>query len=763
MTAIPDEWKDADRTGLDFIIVGAGAGGAPLASRLVERGYTVLAVEMGPEKPTKPQDSEVEDTEVPLLHSETTEDDRHSLRFFVKHFDEDPAGSTDPKVHQTSGPPSDEDGIFYPRAQGVGGCTVHNAMITVCGASEDWDEIAEATGDESWRGERMRPYFQRLERCNYDQPSLWARLKGMLGFGTGWEKGRHGHRGWLDTTLSDLRFVKRDRRLLRVVLGAALAALRAGVVRPTELLRTLISGRVFPSLDPNHWATMRQGEEGLKRIPCAVTPTGERSGPRARLLALKAHPAHGQRLHLLTGVFVTEVVLEKENEAEVRRSKAEWRATGIKCLPREHTYEADPNSTPVPDDWREQQVTLRCRREIILCGGTFNTPQLLMISGIGPEDHLRDHGIDVRVKLSGVGKNLQDRYEVPIIATVTDRFRSLDGLSLSSKHLDPELRRWRDNADKPAFSRGLYATNGGLISILVRSGQEDVSPDLFIFALAGYFPGYFVHWSTPGSLIGLRRPGQPNAATAEPFGLWTDAPPDQVASAPRRKLTWLILKARTRHHMGEVRLQSRLPFKRPQINFRSFPLAPDAELDPTDPSGPFPISKDQDLEALHQGVQFVRDIVEIGKKKGTIESVEWPGFEAFNGNIRKWIKHTAWGHHACGTCQIGSDKDTDAVLDSRFRVRGVTRLRVVDASIFPSIPGFFIVTNVYMIAEKAADVMTEDHPIEEADLPPEVNESRRLDPVLPSSAAFEARRLYPELMEAAEADLIAARRKAAGL
>jgi choline dehydrogenase len=85
----------------------------------------------------------------------------------------------------------------------------------------------------------------------------------------------------------------------------------------------------------------------------------------------------------------------------------------------------------------------------------------------------------------------------------------------------------------------------------------------------------------------------------------------------------------------------------------------------------------------------------------------------------------------------------------------------VDASIFPHIPGFFIVTNVYMIAEKAADVLTEDHPLEE--LPSEAKEARLLDPVLPSSAASEARRVYPKEMEAKEAKLIAKRRKAAGL
>ena len=83
MTTIREDWKDPERTDLDFIIVGAGAGGAPVAARLVERGYTVLVVEMGPEKPPRSPGAAVENTEVPLLHTETTEDSRHSLRFFV--------------------------------------------------------------------------------------------------------------------------------------------------------------------------------------------------------------------------------------------------------------------------------------------------------------------------------------------------------------------------------------------------------------------------------------------------------------------------------------------------------------------------------------------------------------------------------------------------------------------------------------------------------------------------------------------------------
>jgi choline dehydrogenase len=744
MTTIPDEWKDSQRTPFDFIVVGAGAAGAPLAARLVERGYSVLVVEMGPEKPPMPHGAVVENTEVPLLHSETTEDERHSLRFFVKHFDQDPAGSLDPKVHRPPNARRDEEGIFYPRAQGVGGCTIHNAMITICGPSEEWDEIADATGDQSWRGERIRAYFERVERCHYAQPSFWDRFKNLLGFNTGWETARHGNRGWLDTTMADLRLIKRDRQLLKIMLDGAIGSLQAGVERIEDLAEAALTTGASPVLDPNHWETMRQSAEGVRRIPCSISPTGERSGPRQRLLSVKAHPAHGKRLHLLAGVCVTEIELETEtNPGRVGGKDAAWRAKGVRCLPREHVYEADPMANLIDGEpWDKQVVTLYCRREVVLCGGTFNTPQLLMLSGIGRFADLSKHDkITTRLELAGVGANLQDRYEVPVTATVTDRFQSLDGICMSSKNLDPELKRWVDGVGRAAFQRGLYATNGVLVSIFKRSSQEDTFPDLVILALAGSFPGYQVGWANPAALLGL-------------------PPGADLATAPRRALTWLILKARTRNRAGYVRLQSAHPFRRPEINFRSFPHALDNELDKDNGRDP---SNDPDLEALYEGVRYVQNILQVGKDTGTIDSHELPGMDRFGGNVRKWIKHVAWGHHACGTCRIGADDDPDAVLDSRFRVRGVQGLRVVDASAFPRIPGFFIVTNIYMIAEKAADMLSEDQPIDADDLPREAKEALQTDPVLPSRPDFEARRLYPAEMEAAEARLVAARRKVAGL
>lgn len=73
--------------------------------------------------------------------------------------------------------------------------------------------------------------------------------------------------------------------------------------------------------------------------------------------------------------------------------------------------------------------------------------------------------------------------------------------------------------------------------------------------------------------------------------------------------------------------------------------------------------------------------------------------------IQEYIKNTAWGHHASCTCAIGADGDPMAVLDSKFRVRGVSGLRVVDASVYPRIPGTFTLLSTYIVGEKAADVI----------------------------------------------------------
>jgi choline dehydrogenase len=132
----------------------------------------------------------------------------------------------------------------------------------------------------------------------------------------------------------------------------------------------------------------------------------------------------------------------------------------------------------------------------------------------------------------------------------------------------------------------------------------------------------------------------------------------------------------------------------PIINFNSF----DTEVTANG-------AADKDLEAVYEGMEFSRKILSsLIPLSGGFEEV-WPGPSVQGNRLRQFIKNEAWGHPASCTCPIGADDDPMAVLDSSFRVRGVDGLRVVDASVFPKIPGFYIAVPIYMISEKAANVI----------------------------------------------------------
>ena len=152
-------------------------------------------------------------------------------------------------------------------------------------------------------------------------------------------------------------------------------------------------------------------------------------------------------------------------------------------------------------------------------------------------------------------------------------------------------------------------------------------------------------------------------------------------------MTWVVLKAHTRNGTGTVRLRSCDPRDPPDINFNYFEEGGDA-----------------DLRAMVEGVKHVRGLGRPLRDGGVIEE-ELPGPEYdTDEKLGDFIRANAWGHHASCTCPIGAAGE-GGVLSGDFRVHGVERLRVVDASVFPRIPGFFIASATYMIAEKAADVM----------------------------------------------------------
>ncbi len=219
---------------------------------------------------------------------------------------------------------------------------------------------------------------------------------------------------------------------------------------------------------------------------------------------------------------------------------------------------------------------------------------------------------------------------------------------------DPQYREWAESRS------GVYTTNGSLLATIRRSFPDRKLPDLFCFALLGVFGGYF--------------PGYAAHAVARP-----------------NYLTWAILKAHTENRAGTVTLRTADPRDPPVINFHYFQEGSD--------------TADADLDAVVEGIRFVRKLTEPLKQRGLLAEEELPGDAlTSDADLKAFVRNCAWGHHASCTCPIGP-RDAGGVLDAQFRVHGTQGLRVVDASAFPRIPGFFIVTSVYMIAEKAADVI----------------------------------------------------------
>jgi choline dehydrogenase-like flavoprotein len=157
----------------------------------------------------------------------------------------------------------------------------------------------------------------------------------------------------------------------------------------------------------------------------------------------------------------------------------------------------------------------------------------------------------------------------------------------------------------------------------------------------------------------------------------------------RDDLTFALLKAHTSNRGGTVTLISSDPRDPPRIDFHYFEEG-------TDQSG-------DDLAAVVEGIRSVRRITDTLQSHGLIRAEETPGADLQDEEqLRQFVREHAWGHHASCTCAIGS-RSAGGVLTSDLRVHGTSGLRVVDASVFPRIPGFFIACAVYMIAEKAAD------------------------------------------------------------
>ncbi|XP_014371774.2 dehydrogenase [Papilio machaon] len=331
---------------------------------------------------------------------------------------------------------------------------------------------------------------------------------------------------------------------------------------------------------------------------------------------------HRKNLYILKNTLVTEVIFDENNNAE-----------GVKVKTQNGTI-----------------LSLVARKEVVLSAGAFKSPQLLMLAGIGPRDHLEDLGIPVRSNLP-VGLNYQDHVAVFMSIKMEE---SNAPSAPPNKHLFP----------LPTFV--------GYVALDKRQEHPDYQVVNFVVPHDSEFPFNlcaFGYWFEFDICHNLRNGGKGKTTLFS---------------------TLNILHPRSR---GRVTLRSRDPEDPPVIHTGMF-------------------SDERDLDDLARYLEDHARIVNttyfksVGAEIVDLKLAMCRGLRAGSGQYWRCYARCMMNtmYHYAGTCALGG------VLDSRLRVRGVRRLRVVDASVMPTLPGGNTHAPVLMIAEKAADFIKEEHP-----------------------------------------------------
>ena len=346
-------------------------------------------------------------------------------------------------------------------------------------------------------------------------------------------------------------------------------------------------------------------QEGFCRFDMNVD-----NGVRASTAYAYLHKANGAKPTVATNVLVTKVVIEQ------------GRAIGIEFMQ------------------GDQKKRVFANAEVILSAGAYGSPQLLMLSGVGPADHLRKFGLDVKRDLPGVGENLQDHLEIHI------QHRSKKPVSLN-RYLRPD-RMVKVGLQWFMFKTGVAARNQANTGAFLVTEQNVPHPNIQFH----FFPVFFEGWTPRHDVSGY-----------------------MLDSGPMRPTSG-----------GKVELTSADP---------ADPLAIDLNF----------MSTEYDRDEIIEGFQLARETLCQKVFRAYDAGEVNPGPEVkTRAQIENYIRaHAGSAYHPCGTCKMNANNEKWSVVDASGRVKGVDGLRVVDASIMPSIVSSNINAVVMMIAEKLSD------------------------------------------------------------
>jgi len=289
--------------------------------------------------------------------------------------------------------------------------------------------------------------------------------------------------------------------------------------------------------------------------------------------------------------------------------------------------------------------TARARREILVASGAYNSPQLLQLSGVGPADLLKQHGIDVVLDAPGVGNDLQDHMQVRIVT------RCAQAVTLNDTVNHP-LRRVMAGVRYAALRRGPLTIAAGTSGAFFKTSPRLATPDIQIHFL--------------------------------PFS--TDKMGEKLHSFSGFTASVCQLRPESR---GSLRIKSADPAMPPEIRINY-------------------LATETDRTAFIDGVRILRKILAAPALKSYCVDELYPGSKVVSDeDILAFCRQTgSTVYHPTSTCRMGNDPL--AVVDQRLRVRGIAGLRVVDASVMPDLMSGNTNAPTIMIAEKASDMIVED-------------------------------------------------------